>query len=94
MSHNGQDKSGNALKYSLIPLMLGVVLIFFIHRSCDTALFDPTPQKGTKSVVVEEELSPEQPLVKQDTTSTAATTAPAADQPAETVAKDTVQAAK
>ncbi|KAA5538260.1 hypothetical protein [Paenimyroides baculatum] len=93
MSHNGQDKSGNALKYSLIPLMLGVVLIFFIHRSCDTALFDPTPQKGTKSIVVEEELSPEQPLVKQDTTSTV-TTVTATEPAAETVAKDTVQAAK
>ena len=93
MSHNGQDKSGNALKYSLIPLMLGVVLIFFIHRSCDTALFEPTPQKGTKSIVVEDELSPEQPLVKQDTTSTAATVT-ATEPAAETVAKDTVQAAK
>ncbi|SFN09800.1 hypothetical protein SAMN05421741_101114 [Paenimyroides ummariense] len=93
MSHNGQDKSGNALKYSLIPLMLGVVLIFFIHRSCDTALFEPTPQKGTKTIVVEDELSPEQPLVKQDTTSTAAATT-ATEPAAETVAQDTVQAAK
>ncbi len=92
MSHNGQDKSGNALKFSLIPLMLGVVLIFFIHRSCESAVFTPTPQKGTKTVVVEEELSPEQPLVKQDTTSTAATTA--TEPAAETVAKDTLQAAK
>jgi len=91
MSHNGQDKSGNALKYSLIPLMLGVVVIFFIHRSCETALFDPTPLKGTKTVVVDEVLSPEQPLVKQDTTSTAATTEVA---PAETVAQDTLPAAK
>ena len=93
MSHNGQDKSGNALKYSLIPLMLGVVLIFFIHRSCDRALFEPKPLKGTTTIVAEEELSPEQPLVKQDTTSTATTTV-AADQPAETVAQDTLQAAK
>ncbi len=93
MSHNGQDKSGNALKFSLIPLMLGVVLIFFIHRSCETALFEPTPQKGTKTVVVEEELSPEQPLVvKQDTASTAATTV--TEPVAETVAQDTLQAAK
>ncbi len=93
MSHNGQDKSGNALKFSLIPLMLGVVLIFFIHRSCESAVFTPTPQKGTKTVVVEEELSPEQPLVvKQDTASTAATTA--TEPAAETVAKDTLQAAK
>ena len=93
MSHNGQDKSGNALKFSLIPLMLGVVLIFFIHRSCDTALFEPTPQKGTKTVVVEEELSPEQPLVvKQDSVSTAATTV--TEPAAETVAQDTLQAAK
>lgn len=94
MSHNGQDKSGNALKFSLIPLMLGIVLIFFIHRSCDTALFEPTPQKGTKTVVVEEELSPEQPLVvKQDTASTAATSA-STEPAAETVAQDTLQAAK
>lgn len=94
MSHNGQDKSGNALKFSLIPLMLGVVLIFFIHRSCESAVFTPTPQKGTKTVVVvEEELSPEQPLVvKQDTASTAAATA--TEPAAETVAKDTLQAAK
>ncbi|MEG1267060.1 MAG: hypothetical protein RSE19_11340 [Myroides sp.] len=91
MSHNGQDKSGNALKYSLIPLMLGVVVIFLVHRSCETALFDPTPLKGTKTVVADEVLSPEQPLVKQDTTSTAATTAAA---PAETVAQDTLPAAK
>ena len=93
MSHNGQDKSGNALKYSLIPLMLGVVLIFFLYRSCGNSTIDAKPSKGTPAVMIENELEPEQPLVvKQDTTATA--TAPAAEQPAETVAQDTVQAAK
>lgn len=93
MSHNGQDKSGNVLKYSLIPLMIGIAVIFFIHRSCDNALFEPKPVEGSTRTVVEEELSPEQPLVKQDTanTTTATTTA---DQPAETVAQDTLQAAE
>ncbi len=85
MSHNGQDKSGNALKYSLIPLMIGIAVIFFVHRSCENAVFEPTPLKGAKTVVVEEELSPEQPLVKVDTTTEAAT---------QTVATDTVQAVK
>lgn len=87
MSHNGQDKSGNAFKYSLIPLMIGIAVIFFVHRSCESALFEPTPLKGTPTVIVDEELSPEQPLVKQDT----ASIAPAET---ETVAKDTLQAAK
>lgn len=90
MSHNGQDKSGNALKYSLIPLMIGIAVIFFVHRSCESAVFVPTPLKGTPAVIVDEELSPEQPLVKVDTTSTATVV----DLPAEIVAKDTLQAAK
>lgn len=92
MSHNGQDKSGNAFKYSLIPLMIGVAVIFFIHRSCESAVFDAKPLKGTTTIVAEEELSPEQPLVKQDTASTAATTTTV--EVTETVAKDTLSAAK
>lgn len=28
------DKSGNMLKYILIPLLLGIVLIFFLYRGC------------------------------------------------------------
>ena len=93
MSHNGQDKSGNSFKFSLIPLMLGIVVIFFLYRSCGNSTFQPEPSKGTTTVIAEEELSPEQPLVKQDTTSTAATVT-ATEPAAETVAKDTVQAAK
>jgi len=51
MSNNGQDKSGNVLKYSLIPLTLGVVLIFFLHRSCDSAVFEPTPVKNVTQLL-------------------------------------------
>lgn len=29
------DKSGNMLKYILIPLLLGIVLIFFLYRGCN-----------------------------------------------------------
>lgn len=86
MSHNGQDKSGNVLKYSLIPLMIGIAVIFFFYRGCEHALFEPKPQEGTPAVIVEEELSPEQPLVQPDTTAAASTT--------EVVETDTVQAAQ
>ncbi|WCM40865.1 hypothetical protein MG290_07720 [Flavobacterium sp. CBA20B-1] len=85
--NNGQDKSGNAFKYSLIPLMLGVVLIFFLYRSCGNSVFEAKPSKETPAVIVEDELSPEQPLVKKDTASV----------PAEAVApvtNDTVQTAE
>ena len=87
MSHNGQDKSGNSFKFSLIPLMLGIVVIFFLYRSCGNSTFQPEPSKGTTTVITEEELSPEQPLVKVDTT--ALTT-----EVVETVVNDTVQAAE
>lgn len=30
-----KDKSGNMLKYILIPLILGIVLIFFLYRGCN-----------------------------------------------------------
>ncbi len=93
MSHNGKDASGNSFKFSLIPLMLGIVVIFFLYRSCGNSAFQPEPSKGTNTVVLEEEvLSPEQPIVKQDTASTAVTTV--AEPVAETVAQDTLQAAK
>ncbi len=30
-----KDKSGNMLKYILIPLLLGIVLIFFLYKGCN-----------------------------------------------------------
>lgn len=30
-----KNKSGNMLKYILIPLILGIILIFFLYRGCD-----------------------------------------------------------
>lgn len=30
-----KDTSGNTLKYILIPLLLGIVLLFFLYRSCN-----------------------------------------------------------
>ncbi|WKW47120.1 hypothetical protein P3875_03415 [Myroides sp. JBRI-B21084] len=88
--NNGQDKSGNAFKYSLIPLMLGVVLIFFLYRSCGNSTIDAKPVKGTTKVVETSDVAPEQPIVKQDTTS--AETTPATE--GATATTDTVQAAK
>lgn len=92
MSHHENDKSGNAFKYSLIPLMLGIVLIFFLYRSCGNSTFEAKPSKGAPALIVEDELQPEQPLVKKDTTAAATTTTVATD--TVKVATDTVQAAK
>ncbi|HLW63484.1 MAG TPA: hypothetical protein VKY33_08815 [Flavobacterium sp.] len=50
MSHNGKDTSGNALKYSLIPLFLGIVVIFFLYRSCGNSTYEPQPATTTTSV--------------------------------------------
>lgn len=88
--NNGQDKSGNAFKYSLIPLMLGVVLIFFLYRSCGNSTIDAKPVKGTTKVVETTQVAAEQPVVEQDSTSAATT--PATEGAA--VTTDTVQAAK
>ena len=90
MSNNGQDKSGNVFKYSLIPLTLGVVLIFFLHRSCDSAVFEPTPAKNTPTAIVEEELSPEQPIVKNNPVTETETVV----EETSTATNDTVQVAE
>ncbi|MBA5792862.1 hypothetical protein H1R17_06690 [Flavobacterium sp. xlx-214] len=91
MSNNGKDTSGNSFKFSLIPLMLGIVLIFFLYRSCKNSVFQAEPQKNTTQIVEEETVTSERPIVKVDTLAKAATTV-ATDTTA--VAKDTVQAAK
>jgi len=88
MSHNGKDTSGNSFKFSLIPLMLGIVLIFFLYRSCGNSTFEAKPSTEAKAPILEEELSPEQPVVKVDTTKTVTT------EVVETVVNDTVQAAE
>jgi len=63
MGHNGQDKSGNALKYSLFPLMLGIALIFFLYRGCDTSVIEAKPVQGkATTTVVEDEIQPERPI--------------------------------
>lgn len=90
MSHNGKDTSGNSFKFSLIPLMLGIVLIFFLYRSCKNSVYEAKPQTNTTQVMEEEVSTSERPIVKVDTL--AATPAVSADTTA--VAKDTVQAAK
>ena len=90
MSHNGQDKSGNVFKYSLIPLMLGIAVIFFIHRSSDSEVFEAKPLKGTTTVFVEDEqLEPEQPWATQETSSVTADTTTV--EVTEAVANDTLQ---
>lgn len=91
MSNNGKDTSGNSFKFSLIPLMLGIVLIFFLYRSCKNSVFQAESQKNTTQIVEEETVTSERPIVKVDTLAKAATTV-ATDTTA--VAKDTVQAAK
>lgn len=90
MSNNGQDKSGNVFKYSLIPLTLGVVLIFFLHRSCDSAVFEPTPAKNVPTAIIEEELSPEQPIIKNIPVAETETTV----EETSAVANDSVQVAE
>jgi len=50
MSQNGKDTSGNAFKYSLIPLFIGIVLIFFLYRACGNSTYEPQPKSSTTSV--------------------------------------------
>lgn len=72
MGQNGQDKSGNAFKYSLIPLMLGIVVIFFLYRGCDSGIFEAQPIDGTAATntVIEDEIAPERPIQQETTTAT------------------------
>jgi len=90
MSHNGKDTSGNSFKFSLIPLMLGIVLIFFLYRSCQNSVYEPKPQTNTTQVMEEEVSTSERPIVKVDTLAAA----PAVSADSTAVAKDTVKAAK
>lgn len=86
MGQNGQDKSGNAFKYSLIPLMLGVVVIFFLYRSCDSGIFEAKPINGSATTTtVAEDNAPENEVIQQDTTATVEETA---------ITTDTLQAAE
>ena len=91
MSHNGKDTSGNSFKYSLIPLMLGVVLIFFLYRSCQNSVYDAQPQDGTATAVTtENEIEPERPMNVVAPVVETETAAPAE----EAVAEDSLQAAE
>lgn len=69
MGQNSQDKSGNALKYSLIPLMLSIVVIFFLYRNCDSGIFEPQPIEGNTATttVFENQVEPERPVMSQNT---------------------------
>lgn len=86
MSHNGKDTSGNSFKFSLIPLFLGIVLIFFLYRSCKNSVYEPKPNATTEAVATEGANS-EQPVVETETVDTTAQTD-------KTVETDTVQAAQ
>ena len=92
MSHNGKDTSGNSFKYSLIPLMLGVVLIFFLYRSCQNSVYDAQPQKGTINSLSTDgnEIQPERPVNVAAPAAETETAAPAE----EAVAEDSLQAAE
>lgn len=50
MGQNGKDTSGNAFKYSLIPLFIGIVLIFFLYRACGNSTYEPQPKSSTSSL--------------------------------------------
>ncbi|SFN09829.1 OmpA family protein [Paenimyroides ummariense] len=54
------DKSGNMLKYILIPLLLGIVLIFFLYRGCN------------REVTIEESVVKD--TIQNDTSTTVTTT--------------------
>ena len=87
MSHNGKDTSGNALKYSLIPLFLGIVLIFFLYRNCGDMVHEPQPKTTSTEVVETEEMVSEQPNVEESVEST--------EEPADsTVENDTIDKAE
>ena len=55
-----KDKSGNMLKYILIPLLLGIVLIFFLYRGCN------------REVTIEESVVKD--TIQNDTSTTVTTT--------------------
>ena len=57
MSQNGKDTSGNALKYSLIPLFIGIAVIFFLYRACGNSTYEPQPKSSTTPTVVEDKAS-------------------------------------
>lgn len=91
MSHSGKDTSGNSFKFSLIPLMLGIVLIFFLYRSCKNSVYEVKPQTNVTQVVEEEVSTSERPVVKVDASVKTETTV-ATDSTA--VVKDTVKGIK
>lgn len=88
MSHNGKDTSGNSFKLSLIPLLIGCVVIFFLYRSCKNSTYEPKPQTATTQIVEDEVSTSERPIVPVSTTVTETTVA--TDTTA--VVKDTVAA--
>lgn len=52
MAQNGKDTSGNWFKYSLIPLLLGCVVIFFLYRSCGNSIHHSDPQPLSSDFVL------------------------------------------
>lgn len=59
---NGKDTSGNAFKFSLIPLTLGVLLIFFLYKGCGSDIVhtnQPKPLSSEFTLTAEEKAAKE-----------------------------------
>lgn len=90
MAQNGKDTSGNAFKYSMIPLLIGCALIFFLYRSCGNSVFENQKPLSSEFVLTPEEKAAE--AAAKEAESAPVETAASATETAETeVAKDSLQ---
>lgn len=59
---NGKDTSGNVFKFSLIPLSLGVLFIFFLYKGCGSDIVhtnQPKPLSSEYTLTAEEKAAAE-----------------------------------
>jgi hypothetical protein len=92
MAQNGKDTSGNAFKYSMIPLLIGCAVIFFLYRSCGNSVFENQKPLSSEFVLTPEEKAAEAAAKEAAEAPAVEEAAPAADAAVETeVAKDSLQ---
>lgn len=92
MAQNGKDTSGNAFKYSMIPLLIGCAVIFFLYRSCGNSVFENQKPLSSEFVLTPEEKAAEAAAKEAVEAPAVVEAAPAADATVETeVAKDSLQ---
>lgn len=91
MAQNGKDTSGNWFKFSLIPLLIGCAVIFFLYRSCGNTVFENQQPLSSEFVLTPEEKAAEAAAKDAANAPVVEEAAPAVEEAPAEVANDSLQ---